>query len=106
MMVIAHRGASEDAPENTLPAFELAVSGGCAALETDVRQTQDGRLVLIHDQRVDRTTDGTGLVSELTWQELQSLDAGGWKQQRFAGSRVPILSKFLTRFAFRIHVDL
>lgn len=106
MMVIAHRGASEDAPENTLPAFELAVSGGCAALETDVRQTQDGRLVLIHDQRVDRTTDGTGLVSELTWQELQSLDAGGWKHQRFAGTRVPLLSEFLAGFAGRVHVVL
>lgn len=105
-MVIAHRGASEDAPENTLPAFELAVAGGCAALETDVRRTLDGQLVLMHDPRVDRTTDGSGLVADMTWPELRRLDAGGWKHPRFAGTRVPLLSEFLERYAGRVHVAL
>lgn len=106
MMVIAHRGASEDAPENTLPAFELAVAGGCVALETDVRQTLDGRLVLMHDPRVDRTTDGSGLVADLTWPELERLDAGAWKHPRFAGTRAPLLSELLERYVGQVHVVL
>jgi glycerophosphoryl diester phosphodiesterase len=74
--VIAHRGASGSAPENTLPAFELAVRQGTDAFELDVRLTRDGIPVVLHDATLDRTTDGRGLLEGLAWAELQRLDAG------------------------------
>ena len=74
--VIAHRGASADAPENTLPAFELAVRQGADAFELDVRVTRDGAAVVIHDDRLDRTTDLTGPVRARTLAELRAADAG------------------------------
>lgn len=89
-----------------MPAFELAIDVGSRAVETDVRRTRDGQLVLMHDARVDRTTDGAGLVADLTWPELERLDAGKWKAQRFAGTRVPLLTEFLEKFAERVHVVL
>jgi len=72
----AHRGASARAPENTLEAFRLAAEDGAGGLETDVHMTRDGHVVAIHDDTVDRTTDGLGLVREMTLTELQCLDAG------------------------------
>jgi glycerophosphoryl diester phosphodiesterase len=72
----AHRGASARAPENTLEAFRLAAEGGAGGLETDVHMTRDGHVAAIHDDTVNRTTDGSGLVRETTLAELQSLDAG------------------------------
>lgn len=87
--VAAHRGWSEDYPENTMIAFEKAMEIGCDQIETDVRVTKDGRLVLIHDHLVDRTTDGTGKVCDYTLEELQKLDAGSWKGEEFAGTRIP-----------------
>ena len=72
----AHRGASARAPENTIEAFRLAAQSGARGLETDVHMTLDGRVVAIHDDSVDRTTDGTGLVREMTLAELKGLDAG------------------------------
>lgn len=72
----AHRGASARAPENTLESFRLAAESGAGGLETDVHVTRDGRFMAIHDDSVDRTTDGTGLVRELTFTQLRRLDAG------------------------------
>lgn len=77
--VAAHRGWSTKYPENTMPAFRAALELGVDQLETDVRVTKDGELVLIHDGTVDRTTDGTGRVYDMTFEELQQLDAGSWK---------------------------
>jgi glycerophosphoryl diester phosphodiesterase len=77
-LVIAHRGASGLAPENTIAAFELGVALGADGVELDVHLSKDGRPVVIHDARVDRTTDGTGAVSRLTVEQLQNLDAGSW----------------------------
>jgi glycerophosphoryl diester phosphodiesterase len=74
--VIAHRGASAEAPENTVPAFKLAVAQGADAFELDVRVTRDGAAVVIHDERIDRTTDLTGLVRARTLAELRTADAG------------------------------
>lgn len=79
---IGHRGAAGHAPENTIAAIRSGVSLGVDFVELDVRRSRDGRLVVMHDKLVDRTTDGTGPVSEMTWEELQSLDAGH-------GERVP-----------------
>src|SRR5688500_1182799 len=73
---LAHRGASVLAPENTIEAFRLAVEAGAGGLELDVHMTRDGHMVVIHDATVDRTTNGSGAVSEMTLQELRRLDAG------------------------------
>ncbi|MFV8308911.1 glycerophosphodiester phosphodiesterase [Mycobacteroides chelonae] len=76
--VVAHRGASADRPEHTLAAYELALEEGADGVECDVRLTRDGQLVCVHDRRVDRTSNGTGLVSEMTLSQLRALDFGGW----------------------------
>jgi glycerophosphoryl diester phosphodiesterase len=77
--VVAHRGASHDQPEHTLAAYEQAIADGADVLECDVRLTGDGRLVCIHDRRVDRTSGGRGAVSTMTLDELDRLDFGSWK---------------------------
>jgi glycerophosphoryl diester phosphodiesterase len=76
--VVAHRGASADRPEHTLAAYDLALEQGADGVECDVRLTRDGHLVCVHDRRIDRTSNGTGLVSEMTLAELGSLDFGTW----------------------------
>ena len=76
--VIGHRGASAYAPENTMAAFKKAVEIGVAEVETDVRFTKDGKLLLFHDPTLDRTTGGSGLPSDFTLEELKRLDAGSW----------------------------
>ncbi len=85
---VGHRGAAGHAPENTLAAIRSGISLGCDYVELDVQSTRDGRLVLMHDPLVDRTTNGAGLASNLTWPELQLLDAGN-------GERVPSLEAAL-----------
>ncbi|MEV0255280.1 glycerophosphodiester phosphodiesterase [Streptomyces sp. NPDC050732] len=81
IQVIAHRGASEDAPEHTLAAYKKAVEDGADALECDVRLTADGHLVCVHDRRVNRTSNGRGAVSALELADLAALDFGSWKRQ-------------------------
>jgi len=78
-LVVAHRGASEDEPEHTLAAYVAAIEAGADALECDVRLTADGHLVCVHDRRVDRTSNGRGVVSTLELAELEGLDWGSWK---------------------------
>lgn len=89
----AHRGAAATHPENTLAALRRAAELGAHQVELDVRATADGALVLMHDASVDRTTDGSGRVDELTLEELRRLDAGSWKHPRFRGERVPTLAE-------------
>lgn len=93
--VVAHRGASFDAPENTLAAFKLACEQGADWFELDCRQCKGGEVVVMHDETVDRTTNGTGKVAELTLDQLQALDAGAWKDARYTGERVPTLKASL-----------
>ena len=93
--VIAHRGFSGIAPENTLPALQLAIDSGADMVEFDVRTTKDDQLVVIHDATVERTTNGTGYVSQYTLPELQTLDAGTWFSQAFSGTQVPSLKEVL-----------
>jgi glycerophosphoryl diester phosphodiesterase len=76
--VVAHRGASGERPEHTLAAYELALQEGADGVECDVRLTRDGHLVCVHDRRVDRTSNGSGLVSEMTLAQLRELDYGTW----------------------------
>jgi glycerophosphoryl diester phosphodiesterase len=92
---VAHRGASRYAPENTLAAFRRALEDGIPAIECDVRRTQDGHLVVIHDPRVDRTTDGQGAVGALSLDTLRRLDAGGWFGAEWSGERVPLFDEVL-----------
>ncbi|MET7937025.1 glycerophosphodiester phosphodiesterase [Streptomyces sp. NPDC005322] len=79
--VVAHRGASQDAPEHTLAAYRKAIEDGADALECDVRLTADGHLVCVHDRRVNRTSNGRGAVSALELSDLAALDFGSWKGQ-------------------------
>ncbi len=95
MWVVAHRGASGHAPENTLAAFRRAVELGAAFIETDLQISRDAHIVIIHDDRLDRTTTGRGPVREHTLAELRELDAGSWYDPRFAGERIPTLEEVL-----------
>jgi|TARA_B110000263_G_scaffold17913_1_gene14294 glycerophosphoryl diester phosphodiesterase len=115
--LIAHRGASYDAPENTFEAFDLALALGFDNFETDVQLTSDGRAVLVHDDTLDRTTDTTGLVAETGIAKIKSLNAGLWFEgpDDGAGVRgtmaypeafVPTLDEFLERYAGNAHVHL
>lgn len=90
-LVFAHRGASLDAPENTLAAFRLGMTQGADGIELDVRLTADSELIVFHDDNLDRTTDGTGPVAAHTLWEIQQFDAGGWKGSRYAGEGIPTL---------------
>ena len=94
-LILAHRGASAAAPENTLVAYELAIEQGADGLEIDVHPTRDGHLVSIHDDSVDRTTDGRGRVTELTLAEIRQLDAGSGFSPDFRGVPVPTLDEVL-----------
>jgi glycerophosphoryl diester phosphodiesterase len=95
MLMIAHRGASGHAPENTLAAFRKAVALGVSFIETDLQLTHDARLVAIHDDTVNRTTNGQGAVHDLTLEEIRKLDAGSWFGSEFTGERVPTLEEIL-----------
>jgi glycerophosphoryl diester phosphodiesterase len=100
-LVIAHRGASADAPENTIAAFELALEQGADGIELDVHLSADGHPVVIHDFTLERTTDGAGPVSDHRVRDLKRLDAGGWRDRRFRGQRVQTLQEVLERFRDR-----
>lgn len=93
--VIAHRGASGHAPENTLAAFRGAVELGATFIETDLHATRDGRFVAIHDDTLDRTTNGSGEVEDFTMEELLRLDAGLWFDRDFTGERIPTLAQIM-----------
>src|ERR1700676_2658351 len=87
--IIAHRGASGYAPENTLAAFERADELGAGFIETDIRMTSDARFIAMHDEMLDRTTNGRGEVQQHTLAELQELDTGQWFDREFRGQRIP-----------------
>jgi glycerophosphoryl diester phosphodiesterase len=96
---VAHRGYSTVAPENTLPAFAAAVRAGATVVEFDVRATRDGVPAVIHDRTVNRTTNGSGRIWDLTWDEVAALDAGSWFGAGFSGLRVPSLAETLDLLA-------
>ena len=91
----AHRGASAYYPENTMLSFEKAIEMGCTGIETDVQLTKDGVLVLIHDEMVNRTTNGEGFVKDYTYIELNKLDAGAWMSEEFTGIRIPTVEELI-----------
>ncbi|MDR6883325.1 glycerophosphodiester phosphodiesterase [Bacillus sp. 3255] len=93
LLVIAHRGARGEAPENTLAAFRLGLEQGCDAIELDIHLSKDGEIIVIHDDTLNRTTDMQGRVNDLTLAEIKQADAGGWFHESFAGERVPTLEE-------------
>lgn len=107
-VVAAHRGAKRLAPENTISAFEKALSLGAAALELDTHLTSDGQVVVVHDSHVDRTTDGNGPVRSMTALDIAALDAGSWLSPEFVGERIPTLAQVLelTTGRARLNIEL
>lgn len=91
----AHRGASGYYPENTMLAFEKAVELGSNGVETDVQLTKDGHLILIHDEKLNRTTDGIGYVKDYTLNEIRKLDAGCFKDKAFSGAKIPTAEELI-----------
>jgi glycerophosphoryl diester phosphodiesterase len=94
-LVIAHRGASSEAPENTLAAFKQGLEIGADGFEFDVHMSKDGELVVIHDETVDRTTNGSGWIKDMTLSELKALDAGSWFDCSFNKEKIPTLKQVL-----------
>ena len=92
---VNHRGYNTIAPENTLPAFRLSAKMGFGYVETDIQKSADGELVCIHDYTVDRTSNGTGKVADMTLEQLKALDFGSWKSSAYAGTKIPTFAEFL-----------
>jgi len=102
----AHRGAMETHPENTLVAFREAINAGAHMIEFDVFLSKDNEMVVIHDATVDRTTNGTGRISDLTLGQIRILDAGSWKSPEFAGEKIPTLHEVLEIMPFNIWLNV
>lgn len=102
----AHRGASAVSPENTMAGFRTAEAAGADGIELDVHLSRDGIPVVIHDETVDRTTDGRGLVASMSYGELRQLDAGSWFAPSFAGEAIPSLEDVLRWADDRIRLDI
>lgn len=94
-IIVAHRGASSLAPENTLAAVRKGIEVGAQWIEIDVHQTSDHHLVVLHDEKLDRTTNGSGAVNQYTLAEVRQLDAGSWFSAEFSGERIPTLQEVL-----------
>jgi len=105
-LIWAHRGASADAPENTLAAFSLALAQGADGIELDAQRCASGEAVVIHDESLVRTTGSAALVADVPWQRLRALDAGTWKAGRFRGERIPLLAEVLEAFPRLVNVEL
>nr|WP_244535732.1 glycerophosphodiester phosphodiesterase family protein [Lentibacillus halodurans] len=104
IQLIAHRGSSGHAPENTIAAYDLGFEQKADYIEIDIQMTKDGELVSIHDTTIDRTTDGTGSVGDYTLEELRNLDAGSWFDQSFAGEKIPTFEEILDRYRGKIGI--
>ncbi len=105
-MVVAHRGFSGKAPENTLAAFTMALEAGVSMIEFDVQISKDNHVVVIHDSTVDRTTNGEGKVSDLTLEKLKELDAGSWFDEKYTDERIPTLEEALELIAPHVWVNI
>ncbi len=105
-LIIAHRGGRRWAPENTMIAFRKSVDLGIDGIELDIHRCSTGELVVIHDEDVQRTTNGVGLVGDISYPELQRLDAGSWFDKEFAGERIPQLADVLDLVAGKCVVNI
>lgn len=104
--VCAHRGFNMAAPENTLPAFALAVALGAQEIELDLWPSRDGDLVVCHDPKVDRVSDGAGLITELTTRQIKALDAGSWFSPAFKGTKIPLFEEVLDLVGGRTIINI
>ncbi|MDQ7826832.1 MAG: glycerophosphodiester phosphodiesterase family protein [Candidatus Eremiobacteraeota bacterium] len=104
--IIGHRGASSLAPENTMASFRKAQTLGAEMIELDVHRTKDGALIIMHDDTVDRTTDGQGAVKDLTLREIKALDAGSWFSPDFKGEGVPTFDEVLQWARGKVKIDI
>ena len=107
-VIFAHRGSSAYAPENTIAAFDLAFKQKSHAIELDTMLSADRIPVVIHDRAVDRTTNGEGLIDQLSVEQLKNLDAGSWYSDDFTGERIPLLKDVLKRYGKKhlINIEL
>ncbi len=105
-IIFAHRGASAHAPENTLPAFELAVMQNADAIELDVKLSADGQVVVVHDATVDRTTGSHGRVKDLSLAQLKSLDAGSFFSEQYRGTKIPTLEEVFEAVGRRTFINV
>src|SRR5512147_1736179 len=105
-IIFAHRGASAHAPENTLAAFELALSQGADAIELDVKLSSDGQVVVIHDPTVDRTTGAKGRVKDMTLADMRTLDAGSFFSQNFVNEKIPTLEEVFETMGKRLFINV
>ncbi len=109
MKIIAHRGYSAKYPENTIAAFRAAAALPIYGVEFDVHLTKDRQIVVIHDESIDRTSNGSGFVKDMTLEQLRQYDYGSWFSEEFAGENVPTLSEVLAVFSntnFRINIEI
>jgi glycerophosphoryl diester phosphodiesterase len=102
----AHRGAMNTHPENTIVAFEAAVKAGAQMVELDVWLTKDRKMVIMHDETVNRTTNGSGKISDLTLAEIKKMDAGSWKSTKFKGGKVPTFEEALNVLPRNIWINV
>jgi glycerophosphoryl diester phosphodiesterase len=105
-LLIGHRGYPAKFPENTLASFEGAIQAGCDMIELDVTLTKDRKIVVIHDDTLDRTTNGKGLVGAHTMEEIKRLDAGSWFNSRFSAERVPELPEVMKLISGRCMLNI
>jgi len=108
ILIEAHRGNSANAPENTIASFSEAITIGVDRIELDLHCSRDGKLVVMHDDSVDRTTNGTGNVKELDYEYIRQLDAGSWKSVKYKGEKVPLLQEVyeLCKGKVMVNIDL
>ncbi|WP_236407776.1 glycerophosphodiester phosphodiesterase [Microaerobacter geothermalis] len=105
-LIIAHRGASGYAPENTIPAFQRGLDLGADGIELDIRLTKDESIIVIHDQTIDRTTNGSGKVYELTLEQIKSFDAGYWYSDQYKGTSIPTLDEVMKIIPHDLFVNI
>lgn len=104
MEIISHRGFSSERPENTIASFDYALESGFSYLELDIHLSKDGVLYVIHDDTVDRTTDGTGFIKNLNSHEINMLDAGSWFDKKYYEQKIPTLESILIRYQNKAHL--
>lgn len=105
-LIYGHRGASASAPENTLSAFRLAIQQAADGIEFDVKVTRDGKVIVLHDQTLQRTTDGAGNFKQYSFSELRKLDAGGKFSAEFAGEKIPLLEEVLEETSGKLGINI
>ncbi len=105
-LVIAHRGGNKWAPENTMSAFAKSLKAGADGVELDIHRCKSGELIVIHDETLERTTNGSGFVKDKTWDELKNVSAGKWYSAEFENERLPLLKDVLTLADGKMIVDI